>query len=553
MFTRMKSISCRELFPGLCLSFTMAFLAGLYGPLELYFTNPDEFKFSVSVLLPELLKLFFLLFAVCALCFFLCRLVHKKLYHAALLVGLVGLVCTYIQGVYMSGALPALDGTSIPWETYVPQHIASVVLWVVVIVLAAVLTRFLKMHRMKTLMNAVSGFLTALMLVTLATLSLTGGLAPKQEAVMSKDHAFDLSRQENLLIFVIDAADSATFRTMMETTNPDFGEVLEDFTYYPDTVCAYPFTLRSIPYILSGEWDENKTDFSAATTAALDRSPLFETLRDRGYRMGLYEEDLVYESENIYQFENVRRAEYEISGFADIAKAELELVWYKYAPYPLKGLFYVDMLEFYRLLRTPEGEKVYQANNLESYRDIRDIPVEISQEPCFRFMHVEGAHVPYRYNKHVERIHTSQGTYEQNMEAAMTMVQTYLEKLKTAGVYDSSAIIIMSDHGYGYNASIPTLGRSNALLAVKGRNEHHDLQISDAPISFEDLQTAYVRLLDGKPGDQVFDARPGDRRERRFMLYEFKDSHRMWEYVQTGHASDPGSLVPTGRTFHYGD
>ena len=67
----------------------------------------------------------------------------------------------------------------------------------------------------------------------------------------------------------------------------------------------------------------------------------------------------------------------------------------------------------------------------------------------------------------------------------------------------------MSDHGY--NGSLGQNGeatwmRQCALLLIKGRNEHHDtMQISQAPISFEDLQEAYTRLLDGKQSTAAFD------------------------------------------------
>ena len=50
--------------------------------------------------------------------------------------------------------------------------------------------------------------------------------------------------------------------------------------------------------------------------------------------------------------------------------------------------------------------------------------------------------------------------------------------------------------------------RQCALLLIKGRNEHHDtMQISQAPISFEDLQEAYVRLLDGRRSDESLTGR----------------------------------------------
>ena len=109
---------------------------------------------------------------------------------------------------------------------------------------------------------------------------------------------------------------------------------------------------------------------------------------------------------------------------------------------------------------------------------------------------------------------------------------------------------------HGYNGSLGQSGeatwmRQCALLLIKGRNEHHDtMQISQAPISFEDLQEAYVRLLDGRRSDEVFDWKEGDARERRFLRYSFLDDDHMQEYMQTGYASDMDTMIPTGREYN---
>ena len=71
-----------------------------------------------------------------------------------------------------------------------------------------------------------------------------------------------------------------------------------------------------------------------------------------------------------------------------------------------------------------------------------------------------------------------------------------------------------------------------------------------APISFEDLQEAYVRLLDGRRSDEVFDWKEGDARERRFLRYSFLDDDHMQEYMQTGYASDMNTMIPTGREYN---
>ncbi|MFQ8901895.1 MAG: hypothetical protein ACLR7D_08430 [Lachnospira eligens] len=58
--------------------------------------------------------------------------------------------------------------------------------------------------------------------------------------------------------------------------------------------------------------------------------------------------------------------------------------------------------------------------------------------------------------------------------------------------------IVMADHGYGL--SYGPRNRQHPVLFVKGKNESHDYTVSEAPISYDDLQEAFSRLLDGSNG-----------------------------------------------------
>lgn len=536
----------KRFLPAVALTFAISFLLTLYAPLEMYFTNKEEFHFDALVLLPELLKLFLLVAAAGLICFGLCYLIFGKLYHVALVAAVVVYVCTYIQGMFLVGNLPPLDGTTIDWSEYTGQHTMSIILWIAVSVAAVLLVRFLKMKKMYSAITGCSAFLTAVLLSTLVVVCWQyDGLSPKSEAVVTKENEFTMSTEQNFVIFVIDAADSATFNQMLQTDYPQFRDVLEDFTYYPNTVCAYPFTKHSIPFILNGTWYENQADFYEFTTQAMDESPLFRTLKSQDYRMGVYEEDFVYENEHIFDFENVKKIQYKFSSFRQLARAEAKLVWFKYAPYPLKRYAKVDMQEFGRLLSLDNDVAVFSANNVDFYQDAKNMEIIKTDDKCFRFIHIEGAHVPFRYDKDVKLIDESEGTYLQNMECSMTILAEYLGQLKEAGVYDNCAIIVMADHGYGYEREIPILGRANPLLAVKGVSENHEMQVSEAPISFEDLQEAYQRLLAGKPGDQVFDAREGEPRVRRFLAYLYEQDEYIQEYKQHGYASDIMTMEPT--------
>lgn len=532
------------------MTLAFSFLLALYAPLELFFTNIDEFRFGFSALCPELLQLFGLLLMAGMAAFAFCYVLYDRLFDVVLMAGLIVYVCTYVQGMFLVGNLPPVDGSPIQWGSYRAEMLQSLILWAVVFVAVVLMVRFLGMKRMYKVASGLSAFFTAILLVTLVTVCLTNdGLAPKPEAVVTDDEMLTMSENQNLVVFIIDAADASTFTELMETDDPEFRDILEDFTYYPNTVAAYPFTRQSIPFILSGQWDENREPFFEYTNRAYETSPLLNRLKEEEYRIGIYEEEVDYSGEGIYDFENVHQSRFVFSSTKKLLKAEMKLVWFKYAPFPLKKYVRVDMQEFNKLLLLEDGAEAFSPNNGEFYGALCESDVERVSARCFRFIHIEGAHVPFRYDQNVNVIPEEEGSYPLNMECSMTILKTYLQKLKDAGVYDNTAIVVMGDHGYGYNREIPIVGRMNPVLAVKGIGESHEMYTSQAPISFEDLQTAYDRLLDGVTGEDVFDAREGDDRPRRCLLFFYQEENHMMEYVQTGHASDIETMIPTGEVF----
>ena len=67
------------------------------------------------------------------------------------------------------------------------------------------------------------------------------------------------------------------------------------------------------------------------------------------------------------------------------------------------------------------------------------------------------------------------------------------------------------------------------------------------------INARYIRVvseIDGVPGTEVFDAKEGDSRSRRTLIYYYIDEKHMAEFVQTGHAFDLDTLVPTGQTYN---
>ena len=130
----------------------------------------------------------------------------------------------------------------------------------------------------------------------------------------------------------------------------------------------------------------------------------------------------------------------------------------------------------------------------------------------------------------------------------MKVADTFLKKLKDAGVYEKSTIIIMADHGY-QAGSESNLDRFNPLLMIKGYNETHAYAVNEAPISYLDLPEAYNRLLDHKTAAECFDAKEGDQRDRRILYFVYLQEDLIQEYSQDGYASDYENLKPTGNEY----
>ena len=540
----------KDLQPGAALALACCFLATLYGPLELFFTNLEDFKFCFSALFPILLVVFILAFVCCILLLTMCYLLYQRLYDVVICAGLAVFLSAYIQGMFFSGHLPALDGIPVQWYLYKTQELQSIILWSLVFLAVILCTRFLHREKMYRLISGLSMFLTAVLLVTGISVGiLNGGFSSKPTPVLTTQGQYTMSTEQNMVILVVDAVDSEDFYDLMKTTDPEFRDILEDFTYYPNTAGAYPFTKYSIPQILHGQWYENQEDYHSFTRRAMTESPLLKQLQKENYRIGFYEEDANYIGGNVVDgAENLHEIVYEISDPVQLVKEELKLVWFKYALWPIKKFVNTDMEVFSTLVKAPEGVEPFSWRNPSFYESLDTEPVEIVSDKCFRFIHIEGAHVPFRYNKDVTL--TKDGTYQKNIECTMTVVDGYLQKLKDAGVYDNTAIVIMADHGHEYTWDHLILDRCNPFLAVKGVGEQHPLNISEAPVSYEDLQEMYRRLLDKQPSSQVFDAREGENRNRRVLIYYYRDETKMSEYLQTGHASDPDALVPTGKEYN---
>lgn len=543
----MKREHGKNIMAGIWVAAAFWFLVLIYAPLELYFNNKEEFWFDFWVIFPVMGGVFLAAELVSVLILWLCGR-KPKLYDGIVTGGFAVYLATYIQGTFCSGNLPPLDGTSIVWSEYSAERIKTILIWVVCVLGVVLLARKVKKESLQKGIRIVSICMTLMLAVTAQTLGIANqGFESKEMYFVTTEGELEFSKEENFIILLLDAVDSRTFSELL-AEHTEWQDTFQDFTFYEDAMGTYSYTKHAIPFILSGEWYENERSFKNYLEDVYESAPLFDELEGRGYRMNLYESEMVRGEACARRFDNAISSGRKLGSLWDFVRWQIQMSGYRYAPFDLKRICFVNPNAFNTLKCLPEQYEVFTEWNTDFYADIRDGEVTEAEEKNFKFIHIEGAHVPFRYNAEVEQIDTKEGTYEQNVEAAITIADCYLERMKEAGVYDNSIIMVMADHGYDKES---TLARTCPLLLVKGKGEQHPLVSSSKPISYADLQEAYAELLSGAQGEEVFSKVQDTPRTRRYVHYEYNEDEHMWEYEQTGKARDTETLLPTGEEYIY--
>lgn len=524
---------------GILLAFASSFMLMFYAPLELYLNNIDEFFFDLNALLPVLLKMFLLLFVVLLVFLMIANLIHKKLYYLVLWIGIVLFVVFYIHGNLFAGPLPPMDGKTIVWSEYTIYMIISVVIIIAVILLFFFLWKKLSHASFLKMISIISVVTVLILSITTVTLIIkNNGFKHKIQTVSTNKNIQTFSEDKNFIILVMDATDARALSEIWDS-HPQYKETFRDFTWYRNMTGGYSFTRPSVPLILCNQWYYGQEDFLEFGTRAFDESPLILRLLDESYSIGYYAADrTTMTTDKRERFNNlISRPLY--TNFRNFAVYESFLTWYRYAPWFLKNIVKVDA-NLLNYIADNSDFDYYFWDNISFYKILNTREIEKSSEKQFKYIHVEGAHTPYQYDAQVNIIDTSEGTYYQNVECAMTIVTTYINQLKDNGIYDNTVLIVMADHGSDYNDE-GEISKINPIFFVKGIDEHHEVTINEAPVSYDDLMDSYMRLLDGKQSGVIFDYKEGDSRDRKFYLTDLKLSF-FNELTQKGYASDLNSL-----------
>ena len=538
----MKKIDLKYLTFAFVISFVLSFMLYLYEPILTYSSNINDFWFDFNLMISNIILYMIIIFVFLILVYFLLYLFLRrkniKIYKIILVISFILFLYTYIQGNYLVGSLPQLNGDIIDWSKYGDENIISILTFLLVVIGELALIKKFKID--KTIkINCYMTIIVFFMLFTsfISILCNKEIYNDKSIEIATTKNINNVSTDKNFFIFLVDSVDSREFAEVVNN-NLSYKETFNDFTYYPDTTSGYLFTRDSIPFILSGIWNQEETDFVDYYNDAFNNSKLFKKLNDENYNMNFYEYEIYSNNRNFEKFDNIKLYSDKINSVS-FFKQFTKYILYKYLPYPLKKYSKIETASF-DSCKIEDDINYFKWSNKEAYNNLINNKLEFVNDKYFQFLHIEGGHVPFDYDEDVNIIEN--GTYKQKLTAVLKVISLFINRLKENNVYDNSVIIILADHGEGKD----TL-RQNPILYIKGINEHHEMYISDIPVAYEDLIDAYISLLENKNSTELF--LNLDKNRPRRVLNNLYTREIMIEWYQYGKAWDNDTFKASGREF----
>ena len=510
----------------------------LFGPHTIYAGNAAEFSAPFWTLVGPLVVAGAAI--VLALAAVGSRLTTKSSRCYIALLFSVGIVL-WIQGNLLVADYGALDGSDIDWAIESWRNPYEMALWMLVPLLSIAAARYVA---------PIAPFASAVLL-TLQTVLLMASTLDTEGHAHAKwqgplDSMFDLSRTKNVIHIVLDGFQSDVFDDILRDDRERLDKSFSGAVFFADHAGAFPTTIASIPAMLTGDTSyRNDQPLQSYFRDRFEHGSLFKSLRAAGYRVDNIT-SWRYENSSETQVYPIQRPYASYREYIRYAAWELaDLSLFRHAPHILRERIFNDQKWRLQQVFGPRDSNTrrYHSGNAAAVLD------EFAQRlapavdgPLYKFMHVGIPHLPVVLNANCEFIGAVRSPdreeYRGQARCAVTKVTAILERLKEIGLYDSSLIVISSDHGIGHTSPrftheqhVPSgalsrlAGKALALLIVKPPDGRGPVRISYAPTAISDIPATVMDILGVRhnlPGEPALKLPENASRTRTFAMYDWE-------------------------------
>jgi hypothetical protein len=511
----------------------------LFATLTIYSGNAREFASSYGVLARALFPYAAMLIAALFVLGLVLSSNGRKRY-LALLSALA--ILFWLQGNILVWRYGVFDGSAIDWLDGAWRGILDLLLWVAVLLLA--IYGFRRFG--KALFAAAAATLLIQVIASVTSIGrLPENLAPNNAAsnVDGRAAAMQFSADFNVVQIVMDGFQSDIFASILaDSTGRDFRSELQGFTYFDKHLGAYPYTQLTLPAMLGGKLFRNEMrveDFVSKTITG-------PTITNSAYDAG-FEVDFVapIALKNVYALGRHSNA-YGTTTNAHVTEDDIvvmdaarlvDLALFRVLPHFAKALVHRDQLWIFQAkVQSRDYLHLQYFSDLAFLEDLAEEMAVVREAPVYKLIHVMLSHRPFVGNARCEFDGRQPETREAvtvHARCGLLRVFAVLQRMKDLGIYDSSLVVLMADHGawipvenFASAADVGALTAAMAtpMLAIKLPGAMHEFRVSSAPSAMTDIAAtiADVANIDGDfPGQSVFALEDSVGRERIHLTYGY--------------------------------
>ena len=509
----------------ICASLLLSFTFCIYAPIEIYLANRNEFWFNISTIGATIASCFAM---VALMCITVGIFLKDTLYRLFLgMIFSIG-ICFYVQGNFLNMRVGTMNGAEIMWRDYTSGMIGRLVVWLIII--AAVEIALIKLKD-----NAYLGInVVAIVLIAMQVMMLVPNLikatnegnvfGSASEEFLSSDGLYTVGDEGNVIVFVLDAFDG-TYMDEIQN-DPRFMKQLDGFTLYDNYTGLYPQTEYSIANLINGKIFRNEMPRLQWVESQSDQRIYIDERLDNGYDISIYTDMPEDVPSRISEAcDNHAKAYFRFYNSRIGLELIYRLVGCKYLPDILKPYIWMEGTEFDGTAISSIESSLYNNDNAVFRDGMRANGLNIENgHKKFKFIHIHGAHEPFRIDEHGEDIDEN---WDQNIAAAKGCLQLtldYIQNMKNLGVYDNSSIVITADHGWHGGNGIIT----NPVLMVKEAGKDIPFEVKNVPVSQADMPATVLKLAKCDNiydyGMPVMNVQESSGRDRLYYQYTYTDN-----------------------------
>ncbi len=497
------------LFPALALSFILF----LFGPLDLSHGAKAYVDYTVLEILPYSLKIWGIVFVL----IFLITWIPGGKLHVWLSSLAAGLAAAfYIQGNWLNIDLGALDGTAVEWQKYGDNALIGLALFAA-IVLIPFLIHFFSRKIWKGYVIFTSLLLVIMQLIPLC-MTLYEEYQDKPDSslhyIVSKDKEYVLGK-ENIVVFLLDYTGPLEMAALLDKY-PEALDPFNDFLCFDNFNTEYIGTFPAAAYLLTHQPFERDIPYSKwfeKVWHAEETESFYSQLHEAGWTTRIFHNTRMAAGKLVNEygkFDNIERvdAPREFTINSSTYRKLIKLSFYRYFPLIMKAPFWLYTEDINGMKILSENEQTW--NRYKSLQKYLDQRLSVGdEERVYVTYHYAGSHAPFNLDetgKEAVRV----AALEDQLAGHFYVISEYIQQMKDYHIYDSSTIIIMTDHG---NFKYP-----HSIFYIKPAGQRQDeMTYNHAPVSQSEYMETIAQLAGlekGQFGRSVFDVPEDEERMR---------------------------------------